>query len=118
MLAVYVLPSYDGVAAICVPAEFLRKNVAVVKLEPFIERENVAVIFGPFVPDITATFVAPLAGDVDVTVGAPVVNEQLYAAASGVPSAAFTVVSRFAAYVVPAVSAALGVSVALLVVAS
>jgi hypothetical protein len=55
--------------------------------------ENVAVTNAP-----TATPVAPLAGDVDETVGGvpPVENVQVYCAASGVPSDALIVVSSFA----------------------
>ena len=57
------------------------------------------------------------AGVFAVTVGGfAVVNVQVTAAASGVPSAALTVVSSFAVYVVLAMSAALGVRVATFVV--
>jgi hypothetical protein len=71
----------------------------------------------------TATPVAPLAGTVAATVGAPpapvpVVKVQLTALASGVPSDAVIVVSSFAVYVVVGASRALGCSVAVLVAAS
>src|SRR5205085_1016016 len=65
---------------------------------------------------LVATPVALFAGLFAVTVGAAftVVNCQLYALASATPSAAFTVVSNFAVYVVLFTSAELGVSVAVL----
>jgi hypothetical protein len=77
--------------------------------------ENVAVTVVP-----TATPVAPLAGDVDVTVGvgatAPVENDQLYAVWSANPSAALIAVVRFMVYVVLEASEALGVNVEVFVV--
>ena len=66
-----------------------------------------------------ATAVAPPAGVVELTVGAvapaaTVVKLQVTRLDSAWPSAAFTVVSSLAVYVVPAASAAVGVSVAVL----
>ena len=83
-----------------------------------IARENVALTTA-----LVATPVAPLAGEVEVTVGgvdpaATVVKLQLTGFASGVPSDALIVVARFAVYVVEFASAALGVSVAVFVVES
>ena len=79
-----------------------------------IAREKVAVT-----ALVVATFVAPLAGDVDVTVGAAtVVKLQVNGLASAAPSEALTAVVIVAVYVVPTASAALGVSVAVFVVES
>jgi hypothetical protein len=78
-----------------------------------IARENVALGW-----TATPTPVAPLAGEVEVTVGggAMVVNAHESGAASGTPSADFTVVSTAAVYVVEFASAAVGVRVAVRVV--
>jgi hypothetical protein len=78
-----------------------------------IDREKVAVTAAP-----VDTPVAPDAGEVDVTVGgeATVVNDQ-FTGVSGVPSLAWIEPARFATYVVPPASGALGVNVAVFVVA-
>ena len=89
-------------------------KLEVVIVAAFIGAENTALTFVA-----AGTAVAPSAGVVELTAGAvapaaTVVKLHVTALDSAWPSAAFTVVSSFAVYVVPAASAAVGVSVAVL----
>ena len=84
------------------------------KLEPVIVFASIVVEKVAVGATEVTTPLALLAGVVEVTVGAEpaVANDQLKALASATPSAALTVVSSLAVYVVELASAALGVSVA------
>ena len=92
------------------------------KLDVVIVEESIVVENDALGLAIALTFVAFAAGEFEVTVGAgaggaepAVVKLHVTALASATPSAALTVVSSFAVYVVLEASALLGVSVAVLV---
>lgn len=116
-VAVFDAASYETVAATALPPFGTSVNEPVVSVLASTARENVAVTLVD-----CATNVSPPAGDVEVTEsgggGALVVNAQVTAPESVVPSAAATVAARRAVYCFEYVSGAEGVRRAVFVVES